>query len=68
MTKKSPIPASMSGYPLLQKHKDCLTEEEKPVVEKLFLLLPKLKLAYQFSRELSGIFDSHITPAEAKEK
>ena len=29
---------------------------------------PKLKLGYQFSRELSGIFDSHITPEVAKEK
>jgi transposase len=53
---------------LLQKHKDYFTEEEKPVVEKLFSLSPKLKTAYQFSRELSGIFDSYITPAEAKEK
>ncbi len=25
-------------------------------------------MAYQFSRELTGIFDSHITPSDAKEK
>lgn len=53
---------------LLKKHKDYFTDEEKPIVEKLFSLSSKLKLAYQFSRELSGIFDSHITPTEAKEK
>jgi transposase len=53
---------------LLKKHKDYFTDDEKPIVEKLFSHSPKLKLAYQFSRELSGIFDSHITPTEAKEK
>lgn len=53
---------------LLKKHKDYFTDEEKPIVEKLFSHSPKLKLAYQFSRDLSGIFDSHITPTEAKEK
>ena len=37
-------------------------------MEKLFLLSPKLKLAYQLSRELSGLFDSHLTPEVAKEK
>jgi len=53
---------------LLRKLKDYFTEEEKPIVETLFSLSPKLKLAYQFSRDLSGLFDSHITPEEAKEK
>jgi len=53
---------------LLKKHKDYFTDEEKPTIEKLFSLSPKLKSAYQFSRELSSIFDSHITPTEAKEK
>ncbi len=57
-----------SAIALLGKHKNYFTDEEKPVVEKLFSLSPKLKLAYHLSRELSGIFDSHITPAEAKEK
>lgn len=52
----------------LRKQKDYFTESEKPIVEKLFALSPKLKLAYQFSRDLSGIFDSHITPETAKEK
>jgi len=53
---------------LLRKQKDYFTDEEKPIVEKLFSLTPNLKLAYQFSRELSGLFDSHITPETAKEK
>ena len=53
---------------ILRKQKDYFTEEEKPEVEKLFKLSPKLKEAYQFSRELSGLFDSHITPEEAKIK
>lgn len=53
---------------ILRKQKDYFTEEEKQVVEKLFLLSPKLKLAYQYSRELSGIFDSYITSKEAKIK
>ncbi|MCD8499802.1 MAG: ISL3 family transposase [Gammaproteobacteria bacterium] len=53
---------------LLKKHKDYFTDEEKPIVEKIFSHSPKLKSAYKLSRELSGIFDSHITPTEAKEK
>ena len=53
---------------ILRKQKDYFTDIEKPVVEKLFAMSPKLKLAYQFSRDLSGIFDSHITPEVAKEK
>jgi len=57
-----------SAIAILRKQKDYFTDEEKPIVEKLFLLSPKLKLAYQFSRELSGIFDSYITPKVAKEK
>lgn len=46
----------------------CGDYTEKAVVEKLFTPSPKLKLAYQFSRILTGIFDSHITPELAKEK
>ena len=53
---------------ILRKHKDYFTEVEKPIVAMLFELSPKLKLAYQYSRELSGIFDSHITRDVAKEK
>lgn len=53
---------------LLRRQKDYFTDEEKSIVEKLFLVSPKLKLAYQFSRKLSGIFDGDITPVQAKEK
>lgn len=53
---------------LLRKQKDYFTDEERSVVNNLFALSPKLKLAHQFSRDLSGIFDSYVTPAVAKEK
>jgi transposase len=53
---------------LLRKQKDYFTDEEKTVVEPLFSVSPKLKQGYQFSRQLSGIFDSHISPEAAKEK
>lgn len=53
---------------ILRKQKDYFSDSEKVVIEKLFTLSPKLKLAYQFSRELTGIFDSHITPELAKDK
>jgi transposase len=53
---------------LLRKQKDYFTDEEKSIVDNLFALSPKLKLAYQYSRDLSGIFDSHITPEVAKGK
>jgi len=53
---------------ILRKQKDYFTDDEKHVISKLFSLSPKLKAAYQYSRELTGIFDSHITPDEAKNK
>lgn len=53
---------------LLRKQKDYFTDEERSIVDNLFVLSPKLKLAYQFNRDLSGIFDSHITPEVAKVK
>lgn len=53
---------------ILRKQKDYFTEADKPIVEKLFLLPPKLKQAYQFSRKLTGICDSEITPKLAKKK
>ena len=53
---------------LLRKQKDYFTEEDKMIVEILFIVSPKLKLAYRYSRVLSGIFDSHITAKLAKEK
>lgn len=53
---------------ILRKQKDYFTDIEKPVVDRLFVLSPKLQLAYKFSRDLSAIFDSHITVEVAKEK
>ena len=53
---------------ILRKHKDYFSDEEKLIVQPLFELSPKLTSGYQFSRELSGIFDSDITPEEAKVK
>jgi transposase len=53
---------------ILRKQKDYFSDAEKPVVENLFALSPKLQLAYQFSRDLSAIFNSHITVEVAKEK
>jgi len=53
---------------ILRKQKDYFTETEKPIVEKLFPLSPKLKLAYGFSRDLSGLFDRDMTPKITKEK
>ena len=52
---------------MLRKQKDYFTKDEKPVVEVLLKLSPKLKPAYKFSRKLSEIFDGHITPEMAKE-
>ena len=53
---------------LLRRQKDYFTDDEKEIVKPLFERSPKLKQAYQFSRELTGIFDSHITPSAAKER
>lgn len=53
---------------LLRRQKDYFSAEEKVVVDPLFSLSPKLKQGYQLSRELTGIFDSDITPESAKEK
>ena len=53
---------------IVRKQKDYFTEEEKPIVEKLLNLSPKLREGYKFSRELTAIFDSHISESQAKEK
>jgi len=53
---------------LLRKHKDYFSKDEKKVLDSLFELSPKLKQGYQFSRELSGLFDSEVTPEVAKAK
>jgi transposase len=51
---------------VLRKQKDYFTDDEKSVVEPLFNVSPKLKLAYQLSHELTAVFNSHLTPVEAK--
>jgi len=51
---------------VLRKQKNYFTDDEKSVVEPLFNMSPKLKLAYQLSHELTAIFNGHLTPAEAK--
>jgi transposase len=67
LTKKEYL-ALKPAIALLRKQKDYFIESEKQVVEPLFSLTPKLKQAYQFSRELTAIFDSHISEEIAKEK
>tara|TARA_B110000091_G_scaffold141123_1_gene150761 strand:+ start:225 stop:1505 length:1281 start_codon:yes stop_codon:yes gene_type:complete len=51
---------------ILCKGRDYFTEEEKVAINILFDHSPKLRLAYQFSRELGGIFDRHQSKAVAK--
>ena len=52
---------------LLRKQKDYFTDDERRILEPLFKLSPKLALAYKLSHELTSIFNSHITPTQAKE-
>ena len=42
--------------------------EDKEIIEPLFKASPLLKAAYQFCIELTGIYNSHITPKEAHGK
>ncbi len=49
----------------LRKAKDELTEEELRVLACLFIFSPSLKLAYQFSNELTDIFNQNHTKKEA---
>ena len=51
---------------VLRKQKDYFTDDEKKIVEPLFNLSPKLHLAYKLSHGLTAVFNSHLTPAEAK--
>lgn len=51
---------------ILRKGRDYFTDAEKEVVQKLFDYSPKLRLAYQFSRELTAIFDTHQNKDEAQ--
>jgi transposase len=53
---------------ILCKGRDHFTQEEKMAINRLFDHSPKLRLAYQFSAELGGIFDGHQSKAVAKIK
>jgi transposase len=52
----------------LRKKKEDLSEEEETVLCLLFSLSPTLKVAYDLCGQLTGIFDSDLTQAEAKNK
>lgn len=53
---------------LLRQQKDYFTSDEKRIVEPLFKLAPELALAYQLSLELTSIFNTHATLAEARKQ
>ena len=54
------------GIALLRKGRDYFTDNEKEILSELFKQSPKLKLAYQFSRELTAVFATHQTKKEAE--
>lgn len=56
------------GIALLKKGRDYFTEDEKKIVALLFKHSPKLKLAYQFSREITAIFATRQTKKEAEQE
>lgn len=45
-----------------------LKPEEQAVLERLFALAPKLKLAYDLRQQLTAIFEQHLSPKVAKIK
>lgn len=51
-----------------RKHPACLTPEERTTLRKLFKYAPKLKQAYTFRQELSGIFEQDIAKERAQKK
>jgi transposase len=51
---------------ILCKGRDYFTEDETVAINILFNHSPKLRLAYQFSRELGGILDRHQSKSVAK--
>lgn len=52
----------------LRKRVQNLEEDEKETLNFLFTHSPNLKLAYQYSNELTAIFDSNISKFQAKHK
>ncbi len=50
---------------ILRKTNECLTKEEKEIVDELFSLSPDLMEAYRLSIKLTHIFNTHQSKAEA---
>jgi transposase len=53
---------------ILRKREPELEEDEKKTLNLLFTYSPDLKLAYQYSHELTAIFESNISKFQAKHK
>ncbi|MDM8525664.1 ISL3 family transposase [Desulfococcaceae bacterium HSG8] len=53
---------------ILRKKEESLSDEEKEVLKCLFGHSPELKLAHDFCRELTEIFDEDISQSDAKRK
>lgn len=53
---------------ILRKEKEYLSKEDKQALTQLFSYSPDLKLAYQFSLELTHIFNSHLSKRSALRK
>lgn len=53
---------------ILRKKEECLTGEDKKVLDKLFGYSPLLKKAYFFRDELTAIFDEEMTKPQAKRR
>ena len=52
----------------LRKSDEKLTEEDRDVLVRLFASSPCLKTAYEFSGELTAIFDTQMSQREGKRK
>lgn len=50
----------------LRKREAHVTEEDKDLLERLFVHSPQLKVAYDLCNALTGVFDKHMTKKRAK--
>ncbi len=50
----------------LRKREAHVTEEDKVLLERLFVHSPQLKVAYDLCNALTGVFDKHMTKRRAK--
>jgi transposase len=50
----------------LRKREAHVTEEDKDLLERLFVYSPQLKVAYDLCNALTGVFDKHMTKRRAK--